>query len=83
MKEDTADGIQDMVVDGTPLFWGSVDVGDALYTPVGAVVVDSTGHEDCIGVRTPIIAQWDELALQQQGREPGGGAHVAVYHEDA
>ena len=65
MREATADGIKDMITDGTPLFWGSVDVGDALYSPAGAVCLDSTGQEDSVGVRIPIIAQWDELATQE------------------
>ena len=56
MREATADGVKDMIAGGTPLFWGSVDDGDALYTPAGAVVLDSQGQEDSIGVRIPIVA---------------------------
>ena len=36
-----------------------------VYTPAGAVVMDSPAREDSIGVRIPIIAQWDTIAAQE------------------
>ena len=65
MREATADGINDMITQGTPLFWGTVDVGDALYTPAGAIVLDGQGQDDGIGIRIPVIAQWDDMASQE------------------
>ena len=50
---------------GTPIFWGSIGQGDVLYTPAGTVVMDSPGPEDSIGVRIPIIPQWDSMAAQE------------------
>ena len=40
-------------------------MGDALYTPAGAVCMDGQGQEDCLGVRIPIIAQWDDMVAQE------------------
>ena len=70
MHEATAESVQDMLAGprgqgGTPIFWGSVGDGDALYTPAGAVIMDSPAGEDSIGVRIPIIAQWDTIAAQE------------------
>lgn len=63
LRGPTPEDVSLMLRGSEPLLaWGTLDVGDALYTPAGAAALDQTGPKATVGFRIPVVATPDAMA---------------------